>query len=88
MFRVNPRVTLCHIILTILIHKSEKQWKVFKVFGKHLPTVIPWGNQMFLHGCAPQESLNTLRTTLCPPYVPYGVSQRLAECWAGQRQHI
>ena len=62
MFRVDPRETLGRIIHSILIQKSEKQWKVLRVFLKNLPTGGPLGNQTYLLGCAPQESLITLRT--------------------------
>ena len=53
MFRGNPRATVGRLILTILIQKSEK-----------LPTGDPSGNQTFLRGCAPQESLITVGTSL------------------------
>ena len=45
MFRVNPRVALGRIIFTILIQKSEKQWKVLKVCLENLPTRGPLDNQ-------------------------------------------
>ena len=43
MFRVNPRATLGRIIFTILIQKFEKQWKILRVFWKHLPLGPPYG---------------------------------------------
>ena len=48
------------IIFTVLIQKSEKQWKVLRDCLKNLPTGIPSGHQTFPRGCAPQESLMTL----------------------------
>ena len=37
MFSVNTRVTLGRITFTILIQKSEKQWKVLRVCLENLP---------------------------------------------------
>ena len=48
LFRVNPRATLGCISFTILIRKSEKQWKVLSVCQENLPTRGPTGNQTFL----------------------------------------
>ena len=64
MFSVNPRLTLDHIIFTIMIQKSEIQWKVLRVCLENLPMGVPLGKQTFLWGCAPQESLITLGTSL------------------------
>ena len=38
MFRVKPRVTLGLMFFTVLIQKSEKQWKVFSGCLKNLPS--------------------------------------------------
>ena len=40
MFRVNPRVTLGLVFFTVLIQKSEKQWKVLRDCLENLPTGI------------------------------------------------
>ena len=74
--RVNPGVTLGCIIFTTLIQKSEKQWKVLKVCLENLPMGGPSGNQTFLWGCAPQESLITLGTSQGQIYPdnPFGLS--------------
>ena len=57
MFRVKPRVTLGLILFTVLIQKSDKQWKVLSGCLKNLPTRIPSGHQTFPRGCAPRENL-------------------------------
>ena len=41
MFRFNPRATLGVIFFTVLIQKSEKQWKVLSGCLKNLPLGIP-----------------------------------------------
>ena len=64
MFSVNPREARGRIIFTILIQKSEKQWNVLRVCLENLLTGGPSGNQTFLRGCTPQESLITLGTSL------------------------
>ena len=63
MFSGNYKVNLGHIMFTVLIQKSEKQWKVLRVCLENLPMGGPSGNQTFLWGCAPQESLITLGTS-------------------------
>ena len=60
MFRVKPRANLGLIFFTVLIQKSEKQWKVLSGCLKNLPLGIPLGHQTFPGGCAPWESLMTL----------------------------
>ena len=64
------------IIFTVLIRKSEKQWKVLRDCLKNLPTGIPSGHQTFPRGCAPRESLMTLGNSLGQifPDNPYGLS--------------
>ena len=64
------------IIFTVLIRKSEKQWKVLRDCLKNLPTGIPSGHQTFPRGCAPWESLMTLGNSLGQifPDNPYGLS--------------
>ena len=64
MFRVKPRANLGLIFFSVLIQKSEKQWKVRSGCLKNLPSGIPLGHQTFPWGCAPQESLMTLRNSL------------------------
>ena len=44
MFRVKPRTTLGLIFFTILIQKSEKQWKILSGCLKNLPSGIPEAN--------------------------------------------
>ena len=44
--------------------KSDKQWKSVRVVWKNLPMGIPSGNQTVLRGCAPQDSIITLGTSL------------------------
>ena len=65
-----------HIIFTILIQKSEKQWKVLSGYLKNLPSGIPSGYQTFPRGCGPRESLMTLGKALglIFPDNPYGLS--------------
>ena len=41
MFRFKPRATLGLIFFTVLIQKSEKQWKVLSGCLKNLPSGIP-----------------------------------------------
>ena len=43
MFRFKPRATLGLIFFTVLIQKSEKQWKVLSGCLKNLPSGIPEG---------------------------------------------
>ena len=64
MFRVNPRVTLGLVFFTVLIQKSEKQWKVLRDCLENLPTGIPSSHQTFPRGCTPRESLISLGTSL------------------------
>ena len=64
MFRVKPRATLSLIIFTVLIQKSEKQWKILSGCLKNLPSGIPLGHQTFPRCCAPRESLMTLGNAL------------------------
>ena len=64
MFRFKPRATLGLIFFTVLIQKSEKQWKVLSGCLKNLPSGIPSGHQTFPRGCAPRESLMTLGNSL------------------------
>ena len=45
MFRVKPLVTLGLVFFSVLIHKSEKQWKFFRDCLENLPTGIPSGHQ-------------------------------------------
>ena len=52
MFGHKPRATLGLIVFTVLIQKSEKQWKVFSGGLKNLPSRIPSGRQTFPQGCA------------------------------------
>ena len=52
------------ILFTVLIQKSDKQWKVLSGCLKNLPTGIPWGHQSFTPGCTPRESLMTLGNSL------------------------
>ena len=76
MFSVNPWATLGHIFFTILIQKSEKQWKILRVCLENLPTGGPSGNQTIIWACTPQESLITLGTSLRQifPDNPFGLS--------------
>ena len=60
MFTVKTRATLGLILFTVLMQKSEKQWKVLSGCLKNLPLGIPLGHQTFPRGCAPRESLMTL----------------------------
>ena len=86
MFRVNPRVTLGLVFFTVLIQKSEKQWKVLRDRLTNLPMGIPLGHQTFPQGCAPRESLMTLRNSLGQifPDNPCGLSTVCPTC----RGHI
>ena len=58
------RASLGLIIFTVLIQKSEKQWKVLRDCLKNLPTGVPLGHQTFPCGCAPREILMTLGNSL------------------------
>ena len=58
MFIVKPRVTLGLIIFTILIQKSDKQWKFLSGCLKNLPTRIDLGHQ------TPRENLMTRGNSL------------------------
>ena len=49
------RATLGLLFVTVLIQKSDKQWKVFSGCLQNLPTKIPSGHQTFPLGCAPRE---------------------------------
>ena len=62
--RAKPRANLGLTFFTVLIQKSEKQWKVLSGCLKNLPLGIPLGYQTFPRGCAPQESLMTLWNSL------------------------
>ena len=42
-FRVKPRATLG--LISVLIQKSEKQWKVLRGFLNNFPPGIPFGHQ-------------------------------------------
>ena len=44
MFKHKPRASLGLIFFTVLIQKSEKQWKVLSVMGKVCPREIPRAN--------------------------------------------
>ena len=44
-FRVKPRANLGLIFFTVLIRKSEKQWKVLSGCLKNLPSGFPSGHQ-------------------------------------------
>ena len=64
------------IIFTVLIKKSEKQWKVLRDCLKNLRTGVPLGYQTLPWGCAPRESLMTLGKSLRQifPDNPYRLS--------------
>ena len=62
--RAKPRATLGHTFFTVLIQKSEKQWKVLSGCLKNLPLGISLGYQTFPRGCALQKSLMTLWNSL------------------------
>ena len=64
MFRVKPRAALGLIFFTVLIQNSEKQWKVLSGCLENLPSGTPSGHPTFPRGCAPRESLMTLRNSL------------------------
>lgn len=53
LFRVNPRATVGRISFTILVRKSEKQWKLLSFCQEIFPTGGPTGNQTFFRGCSP-----------------------------------
>ena len=56
--------TLGHIFFGFWSPKFDNQWKVLRECLKNLPMGGPLGNQVFPQGCAPQESLITLGTSL------------------------
>ena len=64
------------IIFTVLVRKSEKQWKVLRDCLKNLPTGVPSGHQTFPRECAPREGLMTLANSLGQifPDNPYRLS--------------